>query len=119
MEEQMNRDAFQNGDTALIRQYFEELANCGDLPPLPSPEFIWWRSLLAEKRRLAQRAVVAIETVRIAAVVVSAVFAIVTVSFLAPQLFGALPLPLPLTIASLVLFGCSTGGVLLAWSRHR
>jgi hypothetical protein len=117
----MNRDAFEDGDMALIRQHFEELANCDELDdsPLPSPELIWWRSLLAEKRRLARRAVVAIDTVRIAAVVVSAVFIILAIFLWASRLFGALPLPLPLTIASLVLFGCSTGGVLLAWSRQR
>jgi hypothetical protein len=121
MEEQMNRDAFECEDMALIRHYFEELSNCDGLTesPLPSADLIWWRSRLAERRRLARRAVVAIETVRIGAVVVSAVFVILATVLWASRLFGNLPLPLPLTIASLVLFGGSTGGVLLAWSRHR
>jgi hypothetical protein len=116
----MNRDAFQDEEAAL-RQYFEELAACDEpnASPLPSPELIWWRSLHAEKRRLARRSVVAIETVRIAAVVISAAFILLATLFWAPRLFGDLPLPLPFTVTSLMLFGCSTGGVLLAWSRQR
>jgi hypothetical protein len=112
---------FQYEDVSAVRRYFEELAVCDELnsSPLPSPELIWWRSLLAEKRRLARRSVVAIETVRMAAVVVSAVFVVLTMLLWAPRLFGDLPLPLPLTVTSLILFGCSTGGVLLAWARQR
>ncbi|MCU1291482.1 MAG: hypothetical protein JWP08_332 [Bryobacterales bacterium] len=108
-------------DLAAVREYLEELSGCDELnaAPLPSPDFIWWRSQLAEKRRLARRSVLAIETVRIAALVVSAVFLILVTLLWAPRLFGDLPLPLPLTIASLFLFACSTGGVLLAWARQR
>jgi hypothetical protein len=117
----VNRDAFQGDDIPAIRRYFEELASCGELnaSPLPAPELIWWRSRLAEKRRLARQSVVAIDTVRAVAVVISSVFAIIVTLLWAPRLFGDLPLPLPLTVASLILFGCSTGGVLLAWSRQR
>lgn len=117
----MNRDAFQYEDVTAVRQYLQKLAVCDELnaSPLPSPELIWWRSLLADKRRLARRSVVAIETVRIAAVVVSAVFVVLIMLLWAPRLFGGLPLPLPLTVASLILFGCSTAGVLLAWARQR
>ena len=117
----MNRDVFQYQDVAAVRRYFEELANCDELrnSPLPSPELIWWRSLLAEKRQLARQSVVAIETVRTAALIVSAAFIVLAMVFWSPLLFGALPLPLPLTVASFVVFGCSTGGVLLVWSRQR
>ncbi|MBV8867781.1 MAG: hypothetical protein JO210_20455 [Acidobacteriaceae bacterium] len=117
----MNRDTLKYHDVIAIRQYLEELAVCDELSgsPLPSPELIWWRSRLAEKRRLAERSVIAIETVRTAAIVVSAVFIVFTILFWAPPLFGDLPLPLPLSLASLILFGCSTGGVLLAWARQR
>ncbi len=117
----MNRAAFQHEDVAVVRQYLQKLAVCDELNafPLPSPELIWWRSRLAEKRRLARRSVVAIEAVRVAAVIVSAVFVVLTMLLWAPRLFGGLPLPLPLTVASLILFGCSTGGVLLAWARQR
>jgi hypothetical protein len=121
MEKQMNRDAFQYQDVAAIRRYFEELANCNELldSPLPSPELIWWRSLLAEKRERARRSVIAIEAVRHAALIVSAAFIVLATVLWSPRLFGTLPVPLPLTIASVVLFGCSTGGVLLVWSRQR
>lgn len=117
----MSREDSEFEDVAAIRQYFEEVSNCDKLhdSPLPSPELIWRRALLAEKRRLARRSVVAIESVRFAAVVVSAVFSVLVTFLWAPRLFGGLPLPLPFTIASLALFGCSTGGVLLVWSRQR
>jgi hypothetical protein len=80
---------------------------------------IWWRARLDEKRRLARRSVLAIETVRVAAVTVAALFVVLSIVLWAPRLFGDLPLPLPLTVAALVVFGCSTGGVLLAWDRRR
>jgi hypothetical protein len=116
----MSRDAFEDDDTA-IREFLAEWARCGELDsiPLPSPELIWWRARLAEKRRLAQRSVLAIETVRIAAVAVAALFIVLSIVLWAPRLFGSLPLPLPLTVAMLIFFGCSTGGVLLAWDRRR
>lgn len=117
----MNRDALAYEDPDSIRQFFQELGSCEELKalPSPSPELIWWRSVLAENRRLARQSVLAIETVRIVAVFVCATFAVLATILWAPQLFGALPLPLPLTVAFLMLFGCSTGGVLLAWSRQR
>lgn len=116
----MRGDAFEGDDTA-IREYLEEWARCGELAavPLPSPELIWWRARLAEKRRLARRSVLAIETVRIAAVAAAALFIVLSISLWAPRLFGGLPLPLPLTITALIVFGCSTGGILLAWDRRR
>jgi hypothetical protein len=116
----MNRDVLPD-DESRLRRYFEELAGCEELDasPLPSPELIWWRARLAENRRLARRSIIAIEGVRIAAVVVAAAFVVLSVVLWAPLLFGDLPLPLSLTLASLTLFGCSTGGVLLAWSRRR
>ena len=105
----------------VVQQYLDELAECGELngAPLPSPELIWWRSQLAHKRGLAQRSVFAIETVRIVALIVSAAFTIVATLVWGPQLFAGLPVPLPLTVASLLLFVCSTGGVLLVWARQR
>ena len=104
-----------------IREYFEKLSACEELSaaPLPSPDLIWWRSQLAEKRRIANRSVKAIETVRIAALIVAAAFVLLVMLLWAPKLFGDLPLPLPLTIASLLLFACSTCGVLVAWARQR
>lgn len=117
----MNRDAPHDEEVTIVRQYFEELAirdELNDSPP-PSAELIWWRSRLREKRRLARRSVLAIDTVRTLAVVLSAVFVVLANVLWAPRLFGDLPLPLPLTLAALILFGCSTGGVLVAWSRHR
>ncbi|HEY7305431.1 MAG TPA: hypothetical protein VH601_15010 [Bryobacteraceae bacterium] len=116
----MNCNAFQD-DEAVVGLYVEELAACRELNawPLPSAELIWWRSVLARKRELARRSVLAIETVRIASLVISAAFVVLAILVWAPRLFGNLPLPLPLTIASLMLFGCSTGGVLLGWSRRR
>jgi hypothetical protein len=116
----MNSDAFQN-DEAVVHKYLEELAICDELNAcsLPSGELIWWRSVLARKRELARRSMLAIETVRIVSVVISVTFVVLATFVWAPRLFGNFPLPLPLTIASLVLFGSSTGGVLLAWSRLR
>jgi hypothetical protein len=117
----MNRNDWQPEDVAALRRYLLDLAICDELntSPLPSPELIWWRSRLAEKRRLARRSVVAIETVRIAGIVASVIFVIIAMVLWAPKLFRDLPLPLPLTLACLILFGCSTGGLLLAWSRQR
>jgi hypothetical protein len=117
----MNRDGFEDEDATAIRRYFEKLALGDELTasPLPSPELIWWRARLSEKRRLSQRSVVAIDTVAAFSIAVAAVFVAVVMLLWAPRLFGDLPLPLPLTVASLVLFGCSTAGVLLAWSRQR
>jgi hypothetical protein len=117
----MNREDSEYDDVAVIRQYFEAVTNCDtfDDTPLPSPELIWWRAQLAEKRRLARRSVVAIESVHAAAVIVSLVVAIFATFLWAPRLFASLPLPLPLTVASLALFLSSTGGVLLVWSRQR
>ena len=117
----MNRDDSQHKDVVALQRYLEDLAICNELnaSPLPSPELIWWRSRVAEKRRLARRSVVAIETVRIAGLLASVVFVIVAMVLWAPRLFRDLPLPLPLTLACLILFGCSTGGILLAWSRQR
>ena len=82
----MSREAFEYGDWADVRQYFETLAVCDELnsTPLPSRELIWWRSRLAEKRRLAQRSTIAIETVRVAAVVVAAIFVVLTTLLWAP-----------------------------------
>jgi hypothetical protein len=112
----MNRE-----DDVAIREYFEELSVCEELnaAPLPSPDLIWWRSQLAEKRRIASQSVKAIETVQIAALIVAAAFVLLVMLLWAPRLFGDLPLPLPLTIACLLLFACSTGGVLLAWARQK
>jgi hypothetical protein len=117
----MNRDAFQEEDGTTVRRYLEGLAICDELNafPLPSPELIWWRSRLSEKRRMARQSVIAIETVRMVALVVAAAFVVLSMVLWAPRLFGDLPLPLPLTITSLIVFGCSTGGVLLAWARQR
>jgi hypothetical protein len=116
MEAQMNSD-----DLSGIREYFNEIAACDELDstPLPSPDLIWWRAQLAEKRRLARRSVLAIETVRITALVVATAFLVLITLLWGPRLFGDLPVPLPLTIASLFLFACTTGGVLLAWARQR
>jgi hypothetical protein len=121
MKKQTSRDVFQCEDMTAIREYFEMAADCDELHdfPMPSADLIWWRSLLAEKRRLARRSVVAIENVRMAAVIISAAFAIFAMIFWAPRLFSDLPLPFPLIVGSLILFGCSTCGVLLAWARRR
>lgn len=117
----MNRDSFEYDDIATVRQYLDELADCSELnsAPLPSPDLIWWRAQLAEKRNLARRSVLAIDAVRAAAVVVSAAFVFLMILSWAPRLFAELSLPLPLTLALLLLFACSTGGVLLAWARQR
>src|SRR6185312_6128522 len=115
----MSRDAFE--DDAAIGHFLEGWARCDELDatPLPSPELIWWRARLDEKRRLARRSMLAIETVRIAAVAVAALFIVLSIVLWAPRLFGDLPLPLPLTVAALVVFGFSTGGILFAWDRRR
>jgi hypothetical protein len=117
----MSRDAFDDADKAAIYECLQEWADCGELDatPLPSPELIWWRARLAEKRRLAQRSVLAIEAVRTAAVFAAALFMILSIALWAPRLFGNLPLPLPLTVTALSIFGCSTGGILYAWDRRR
>jgi hypothetical protein len=121
----MTPDQFQDEDAAAIRQYFEKLAAQDELAnelrasPLPSPELIWWRARLAEKRRLSQRSVVAIDTVAAFSIGIAAAFVAIITLLWAPRLFGDLPLPLPWTVALFVIFGCVTGGVLLAWSRQR
>lgn len=106
-------------DVQILRQYFDEIADCEELKatPLPSADLIWWRSQLAGKRELARRSVRAINAVRLAAVIVSLTFVAVAMVLWAPQVFG--DLPLPLTMLSLLLFACSTGGVLFAWARQR
>ena len=105
----------------IVHQYLNELVLSEDLNffPLPSPDAIWWRSQLREKRDLARRSVLAIDTVRMAALVVSAASAAFATFVWVPRMFAELPLPLPVTEASLVLFTCSTAGVLLVWARQR
>jgi hypothetical protein len=117
----MNRDAFEDEDAAAIRQYFETLAarEAVDASPLPSAELIWWRARIAEKRRLTQRSVVAIDAVMACSIAVSVAFVAIITLLWGPRLFGDFPLPIPLTLASLVFVGCCTAGVLLAWSRQR
>lgn len=117
----MNRDEFECDDISVLRDCLQELAACEELNtvPLPSPDLIWWRAQLAEKRSLARRSVRSINAVRAAAIVVSTVFALLASFLWAPRVFADLPLPLPLTIASLLLFTASTGSVLLIWARQR
>lgn len=117
----MNRDAFREEDGTTVRRYLEGLTICDELNalPLPTPELIWWRSRLSENRRMARQSVIAIETVRMVALVVAAAFVVLSMVLWAPRLFSDLPMPLPLTMTSLIVFGCSTGGVLLAWARQR
>ena len=117
----MNPDQFQNEESAAIRRYFEKAAACEELSlsPLPSPELIWWRARLAEKRRLTQRSVIAIDAVAALSIAVAAVFVAIITLLWAPRLFADLPLPIPLTVASLLFAGGCTAAVLLAWSRQR
>jgi hypothetical protein len=121
----MNRDAFDDEDAAGIRQCFQQLADRDrsnaelSASPLPSPELIWWRARLAEKRRLTQRSLIAIETVAAFSIAVAAVFVAIVTLLWAPRLFAALPLPIPLTVTALLFAGCCIAAVLLAWSRQR
>jgi hypothetical protein len=117
----MSREQFKYDDVSILCEYLGKVAACDELKatPLPSAELIWWRAQLAEKRDLARRSVRAINAVRLAAVIVSVAFVIVGMLIWAPRVLGDLPVPLPLTLASLLLFACSTGGVLLIWARQR
>lgn len=117
----MSREEFEYDDVPVLREYLGKLSACDELheAPLPSAELIWWRAQLAKKRDLARRSVRAINAVRLAAVVVSVAFVIVGMLLWAPRVLGELPVPLPLTLASLLVFAGSTGGVLLIWARQR
>lgn len=118
----MNRELFEYEDDAfLLRDYLDEIRDCCELSsnPLPSPDLIWRRAELAKKRNLARRSVLAIDAVRTASLTVSSASVILLMLLWAPRLFATLPIPVPLTMASLILFAASTGSVLFVWARQR
>ncbi len=116
----MIQEEFEN-DAADIRLYLDEFTTCSELAsvPLPSADLIWWRAQLANKRKLAQRSVRAIDAVCSAAIVAALALMLVLIAIWSPSISAALALPVPVAVAALVLFACSTGGVLLAWARQR
>lgn len=118
----MNRDGFEyHDDISLLREYLDEVDACDELNgvPLPSADLIWWRAQLERKRKLANRSVQAINAVGAAAIAVFFVAFIIAAVVWAPGSLRDLPLPVPLSVVCLLLFACSTGGVLLVWARQR
>ena len=104
-------------EAALVFQYLGEVASAEkDSVPLPSPDLIWWRAQLAEKRRLAAKSVAAIEAVqKIATVVLTALLLIAAIVW-GPRFVGSLALPLPVAFAAAVLGVGLAAGVLYAWA---
>lgn len=117
----MNGECLPDEEVSNILDYFQTISACEhlDSSPLPSPDLIWWRSQLIRRRQLARRATIAIDAIRIIAFAVLAAFIVCSFVLWAPEVFRSLPVPLPVTMAAILLFGCSTGGVLMTWSRHR
>ena len=117
----MKRDEFEMDNARTIDYCFSELAECGELNavPLPSPDLIWWRAQLLEKRRLARRSVLAIDAVRTVAVVLASSLMLILTTIWSPQVLSGLLIPVPIAVTALVLLACSTGCVLLAWARQR
>ena len=104
-------------EAALVFQYLGEVASAEkDSVPLPSPDLIWWRAQLAEKRRLAAKSVAAIETVqKIATALLAALLLIAAVAW-GPRFVGSLALSLPVAVAAVVLGVGLAAGVLYAWA---
>jgi hypothetical protein len=85
---------------------------------LPSPESLWWRGQIAQKRDLAERSVAAINVVqKIAGVLIIGLLGLFAALW-APQLLGGLSHVAPLSVAA-VLFLASSATVLYAWATER
>jgi predicted anti-sigma-YlaC factor YlaD len=97
--------------------YVLERAQVSDVP-LPSPESLWWRGQIAQKRDLAERSVAAISVVqRIAGVLIVGLLGVLAVLW-AHQLFGGSPRMAHLSVAAILLLA-SSATVLYAWARER
>jgi hypothetical protein len=86
--------------------------------PLPSPESIWWRGQIAQKRELAERSVAAISIVqKIAGLLIVGLLGVLTILW-APQLLDGLSRVAYLSAAT-VLFLAGSALVLYAWATER
>jgi len=86
--------------------------------PLPSPESVWWRARIVQKRELAERSVAVIGFVqKIAGVLTVGLIGLLAVLW-APQLLNDLSRVAYLSVVA-VLFLIASGLVLYAWATER
>jgi hypothetical protein len=106
-------------EVRLVADFLDDLeeAQLSDVP-LPSPESLWWRGRIAQKRDLAERSVVAINVVqKITGLLMVGLLGLLVVLW-APQLFGGSPRIAHLSVAAVLLLA-SSATVLYAWARER